>query len=61
MAAASIYSARQGPLSRFRRWLVTTGSPPLKVFVIPGPNVLRAQGLDLGLAGLEIAHTPRAA
>ena len=29
--------------------------------MIPGPDVLRAQGLDLGLAGLEIAHTPRAA
>lgn len=61
MATAPIYSARQGPLSRFRRWLATTGTPPLKVFVVPGPDVLRAQGLDSGPAGLEIAHTPRGA
>lgn len=61
MAAAPIHSARQGPLSRFRRWLATTASPPLKVFVVPGPDVLRAQGLELGPAGLEIVHTPRGA
>lgn len=61
MAATPTHSARQGPLSRFRRWLATTASSPLKVFVVPGPDVLRAQGLDLGPTGLEIAHTPRTA
>ena len=61
MLATLPFGARAGRLSPLKRWLVKTGFRTLKVFVVPGADVLRALGLELAPAGLEIARTPREA
>ncbi len=51
--------AREGVLSGLRRLVAAAMARDLRGFVIPGADVARAHGLDLGQAGLHLATTPR--
>lgn len=61
MVDALLTSARLGLLSPLKKWLLAAGASVLRVLVVPGPDVARALGLDLGAAGLETAATPNSA
>jgi Ni,Fe-hydrogenase III large subunit len=61
MVDALLSGARLGLLSPLKKWLLGAGASVLRVLVVPGPDVARALGLDLGAAGLETAATPNAA
>ena len=61
MVDALLSGARLGRLSPLKKWLLAAGASVLRVLVVPGPDVARALGLDLGAAGLETATTPNAA
>ncbi|AMR29521.1 hypothetical protein A0257_22110 [Hymenobacter psoromatis] len=61
MADALLSGARLGLLSPLKKWLLGAGALVLRVLVVPGPDVARALGLDLGAAGLETAATPNGA
>lgn len=51
---------RQQLLNRLRRFVSgATARETLSAFVVPGPDVARALGLDLESAGLAISPTPR--
>ena len=54
-----ITGARHGKLSGLRRLLATAMARDLKVFVIPGPDIARAHGLDINAAGLQMVASPR--
>jgi len=54
-----ISGARLGKLSGLRRLVATAISRDLTTFVIPGPDIARAHGLDLAAAGLQIVASPR--
>lgn len=54
-----IAGARQGKPPWLRRMLATGMARDLRVIIVPGLDVARAQCLDLGAAGLRIAVTPR--
>ncbi len=56
-----ISGARQARPSRLRRIVSGAISRKLEAFVVPGPEVARACGLDLEAAGLRVTHTPRRA
>ena len=57
--SAPLSGARQARPSWFRRLVAAATARQLSAFVVPGPDVARACGLDLEVAGLEIADTPR--
>ena len=57
--SAAVSGARQGRASWSRGLVARALARDLKVFVVPGPEVARARGLDLEAAGLRIADTPR--
>ena len=57
--SAPLSGARQARPSWFRRLSAGATARQLSAFVVPGPDVARARGLDLEAAGLEIADTPR--
>ncbi|MBO3272104.1 hypothetical protein [Hymenobacter defluvii] len=61
MLSAFVFGARAGRLSPWKQWLMKTGFQTLKVFAVPGEDVLRALGLELAPAGLTIARNPREA
>lgn len=61
MVDALLSGARLGLLSPLKKWLLGAGASVLRVLVVPGPDVARALGLDLGAADLETAATPNAA
>ena len=61
MVDALLSGARLGLLSPLKKWLLGAGASVLRVLIVPGPDVARALGLDLGAAGLETAATPNAA
>ena len=54
-----ITGARYGKPSGFRRLLATAMARDLTVFVIPGPDIARAHGLDINAAGLHMVVSPR--
>ncbi|AMR29363.1 hypothetical protein A0257_21200 [Hymenobacter psoromatis] len=61
MVDALLSGARLGLLSPLKKWLLGAGASVLRVLMVPGPDVARALGLDLGAAGLETAAAPNAA
>lgn len=60
-ASTGISGAREGSLSGLRRLLARAAARDLCAFVVPGPEVARAAGLDLEAAGLALAAGPRQA
>ncbi len=54
-----ISGAREAPPSRLRRLVARAAARDLRAFVVPGPEVARARGLDLEAAGLRLSDTPR--
>ncbi len=51
--------AKTGVLSGLRRLVAMAMARDLEAFVVPGPEIARARGLDLEKAGLRLATTPR--
>lgn len=51
--------AREGTLSGFRKLVAAAMARDLRVFVLPGPEIARAHGLDLSAAGLQMVASPR--
>ncbi len=51
--------ARQGVLSGVRRWFAAAMARDLGAFIIPGPEIARAHGLDIEAAGLKKVSSPR--
>ena len=58
-AEAALSGAREARPSLLRRLVSRAGARDLCAFVVPGPEVARARGLDLGAAGLSVSATPR--
>ena len=54
-----ISGARQAEPSWFHRIVARAMARRLNAFVVPGPDVARAYGLDVAAAGLRIVDTPR--
>ena len=54
-----IHGARQGLMTGMRRLVAGAMARDLRAFVVPGPDVARARGLDLAAAGLHLAASPR--
>ncbi len=54
-----ISGARQAEPSWFHRLVARAMARRLTVFVVPGPDVARAYGLDIEAAGLQVVDTPR--
>ena len=54
-----ISGARQAEPGWFHRTVARAMARRLTAFVVPGPDVARAYGLDLEAAGLQIIDTPR--
>ena len=54
-----ITGARQGRLFGLRRLLAGAMARDLNVFLIPGPDIARAHGLDIEAAGLQRVASPR--
>ncbi len=54
-----ITGARLGAVSGIRRLLSSAFARDLSVFMIPGPEIARAHGLDIEQSGLRIVSTPR--
>lgn len=54
-----IAGARQGKPSALRRLIAGAMARDLNVFLIPGPDIARAHGLDIDAAGLERVASPR--
>jgi Ni,Fe-hydrogenase III large subunit len=57
--SAAVSGAREGRASWSRGLVSRALARDLRAFVVPGPEVARARGLDLEAAGLRIADTPR--
>ncbi|HEY9091569.1 MAG TPA: heavy metal-binding domain-containing protein [Parasphingorhabdus sp.] len=51
--------ARQGTMTMLQRLVAAAMSRDIRGFVVPGADVARAAGLDLGGAGLHLSATPR--
>ncbi len=54
-----ILGARQARPSFFRRLVARAQARELAAFVVPGPEAVRALGVDLEVIGLQISDTPR--
>ncbi len=54
-----ISGARQAEPNWFHRMVARAIARRLTAFVVPGPDVARAAGLDIEAAGLQIVDTPR--
>ncbi len=54
-----IVGARKGVVSGLRRLISFSMSQDLKVYIIPGPEIACARGLDIEAAGMQIVSTPR--
>jgi Ni,Fe-hydrogenase III large subunit/DNA-directed RNA polymerase subunit M/transcription elongation factor TFIIS len=59
MGTKTAIGARAGSLSGLRRLVATAMAQDLKVYILPGPDMARACGLDVAKAGLRLAATPR--
>jgi Ni,Fe-hydrogenase III large subunit len=57
--SALLSGARDARPSWLRRLVARAAARDLHAFVVPGPGVARALGLDLGAAGLVVSGTPR--
>lgn len=57
--SAAISGAREGRASWSSRLVSRALAGDLRAFVVPGPEVARARGLDLEAAGLRPVDTPR--
>ena len=57
--SASLAGARRARPSFFRRLVARAQARELSVFVVPGPEAVRAIGADLEATGLRISATPR--
>lgn len=55
----AVSGAREGRVSWPRGLVSRALARDLRVFVVPGPEVARAHGLDLEAAGLRLVDTPR--
>ena len=51
--------AREGMMNGLRRLVAAAMARDLCAFVVPGPDVARARGLDFPAAGLHLSTTPR--
>ncbi|MFV2002087.1 MAG: heavy metal-binding domain-containing protein, partial [Paracoccaceae bacterium] len=58
-APVAISGARAGAMTGLRRMVAAAMARQLDVFVLPGPDIARARGLDLNNAGIRVAATPR--
>lgn len=58
-ANAPLSGAREARPSFLRRLVARAQARELAAFVVPGPEVVRAMGVDLEAAGLAISATPR--
>ena len=58
-ASARLSGARWANASWLGRLVAAAGARDLSAFVVPGPEVARARGLDLRAAGLGLSPTPR--
>ncbi len=54
-----ISGAREARASWFRRLVARAAARELDAFVVPGPEVARARGIDVEAAGLGVVPTPR--
>ncbi len=54
-----ITGARQGTLSGLQRLVAVAMARDLSAFIIPGPEIARAHGLDIEAAGMRLAVNPR--
>ncbi len=54
-----ISGARQAEPNWFHRMVARAMARRLNAFVVPGPDVARALGLDIEAAGLQVVDTPR--
>jgi len=54
-----ITGARQGKLSGLRQLVAAAMARDLNAFLIPGPDIARAHGLDIAAAGLQLVTSPR--
>jgi len=54
-----MFGANQGMMTGLRRVIASAMAQDLCGFVVPGPDVARARGLDIAAAGLHLAATPR--
>ncbi len=54
-----ITGARQGKPSGLRRLLAAAMAHDLNVFLVPGPEIARAHGLNIEAAGLKLVVSPR--
>ena len=57
--SAPLSGARQARPNFFRRLVARAQAQELVGFVVPGPEVARAMGVDLEMTGLRISGTPR--
>jgi Ni,Fe-hydrogenase III large subunit len=57
--SGTLSGAREARPSVVRRLLSRAAARDLRVLVVPGPEIARARGLDLGSADLRFASTPR--
>ncbi|MDQ3251846.1 MAG: hypothetical protein M3P86_06030 [Actinomycetota bacterium] len=58
-ASATLYGARVARASWLGRLIARATARDLSAFVVPGPEIARARGLDLRAAGLHLSPTPR--
>jgi len=54
-----IAGARQGRLSGLRRLVAVAMARDLCAFIIPGPEIARAHGLDIEATGMQLVANPR--
>ncbi len=54
-----ITGARHGKLSGLRRLTALAMARDLRAFLVPGPDIARAHGLDIEAAGMQIVASPR--
>jgi Ni,Fe-hydrogenase III large subunit len=57
--SASLSGSREARPSLLWRVTAWAMASDLAAFVVPGPDVARSRGLDLGAAGLRVAQSPR--
>ena len=55
----SLSGAREARPSTVRRLVAKAAAGDLCAYVVPGPDVTRSRGIDLGAAGLGVAASPR--
>jgi len=54
-----IVGARQGKMTGLRRLIAASMARQLDTFLLPGPEIARAHGLDIHAAGIQLVASPR--